>query len=119
MIGHSKAENIQFYAYCCTCVVDYKLGPPPTATNGGRRRIAPSQYEDTEEYNDNGASAFAAKPSRPPSYASLMEAEALEEAEAAIEAIVRPLKQPVELLPRAAEVSGSEGQSISLVVLAP
>ena len=34
-----------------------------------------------------------------------MEAEALEEAEAAIEAIVRPLRQPVELLPRAPEVS--------------
>ena len=33
-----------------------------------------------------------------------MEAEALEEVEAAIEAIVRPLKQPVELLPRAPEV---------------
>jgi hypothetical protein len=33
-----------------------------------------------------------------------MEAEALEEAEAAIEAIVRPLKQSVELLPRAVEV---------------
>ena len=87
-----------------------QLGPPPTAINGGRHRVSPSQYDDVEDYDDNGASALAAKPSRPPSYASLMEAEALEEAEAAIEAIVRPLKQPVELLPRAAEVSGVVGE---------
>ena len=53
----------------------------------------------------SGAGNTARVPPRPPPYASLMEAEALEEAEAAIEAIVRPLRQPVELLPRAPEVS--------------
>lgn len=51
-------------------------------------------------------------PPRLPPYASLMEAEALEEAEAAIEAIVRPLRQPVELLPRAPEVRKSRRRDV-------
>lgn len=95
----------------------YSLYVGVAAPSSGRKRPPASARDDDD--NDGveqgvGSSSGSIAPSSPdkppspsprrPSYASLMESDALEEAEAAIEGIVRPLNQPVELLPRAPEV---------------